>query len=216
MNAEVTPPQRLVRPPRPAHKKAKLLALARRRRRIRRRRMLVMLTISAIAVLAFLWAEKQRRDTAARLEETQKQLEQINSSTEKQATVDAKNVLERVSRLFDLPSDPPPTVATIVNIEQLRATSDFYNKAKDGDQLIITKNRAILYDPERDIILDAVSIDIRAQTSNEKPPPLPADVPAPAPSSEIPPTGETVPPPAGANQDAAASASATPEPLPPS
>ena len=58
-------------------------------------------------------------------------------------------------------TDVEPTVATIVNVEELRKNNAFYNKAENGDHLVVTTERAILYDPDEDIILDVIPVQLQ-------------------------------------------------------
>ena len=62
---------------------------------------------------------------------------------------------------MDIDTSIQPTVATIVDVNALRARNDFYKNAKNGDYLIVTPNRAILYDPNRDMIIDVVPVQLQ-------------------------------------------------------
>ncbi len=62
-----------------------------------------------------------------------------------------------------------PTVATIINAESLKSRNPFYERAENGDHLIVTPTRAVLYDPDKDIILDVIPVQI--QPSSPSPPP---------------------------------------------
>jgi hypothetical protein len=87
----------------------------------------------------------------------------------------AKQVISLVKAHIVIPDEPEPTVATIVDIDVLRTQNAFYNKAENGDHLIVTTERAILYDPDRDVILDVVPVQIRP----------PTDAPPPAEGEEV-------------------------------
>ena len=58
-----------------------------------------------------------------------------------------------------------PTVATIVDVESLRKRNSFYNKAKNGDYLIVTNERAILFDAKANVILDMVPVQLEQPSS---------------------------------------------------
>lgn len=119
----------------------------------------VILIIGIIAAVAlFAWAEQKRRSVAKELEQTSQQLEEIRKSTRRSGEEVAKEVLAKVRAHIDVPADPEPTVATIIDVNKLRETSEFYLKADNGDHLIITANRAILYDPDRDLVIDVVPV----------------------------------------------------------
>lgn len=121
---------------------------------------ILLLIIILIAVGLFVWAEKQRRDVAGKLEQTTAELEQIRKSTQEGGKEVAKQVLEKIRHHMIVADTPEPTVATIVDIEKLKEASEFYSVAENGDNLIITEKRAILYDPDKDIILDVVPVRI--------------------------------------------------------
>lgn len=122
------------------------------------------LFIAIIVVIAlFVRAEMERRAAEAQLQEKAAELQQLKETAERSGQQVADQVLEKLRRHIVLPGDPAPTVATIVDIEQLKQANDFYSPAKNGDHLIITQDRAILYDPDRDLILDIVPVQINQQ-----------------------------------------------------
>lgn len=85
-------------------------------------------------------------------------LEASKEDTVEPATLQAAEVVRRVRRHIALPKDPQPTVAAIVDVEQLRAKNAFYEQAQNGDYLILTADRAMLYRPTEDKILDMVHL----------------------------------------------------------
>lgn len=175
-------------------KTAKTKSIKTPRRRRGRGTFNFLLFVGIIAAIAlFGWAEMQRRDAIGRLQETEQELEKIRQSTERRGSEVARQVLESVSQLIDIPTDPEPTVATIVDVDALREASPFYNKAENGDHLIITEARAILYDPDRKIILDVVPVRINQEQQQQIPegeeaaPEQPAGQPTEQPAQEEPP-----------------------------
>lgn len=120
------------------------------------------------AVALFFWAEQQRRDALGRLKETEQQLNEIKKSTEQSGELIADETLKKVRNHIEIPEEQQPTVATIVDVERLRETSEFYNKAENGDNLVLTENRAILYDPDRDIIIDVVPVVLDQQQDQQQ------------------------------------------------
>jgi len=176
----------------PGHSKASQKAAFKAqliRKRRRRRRLNIILFIGILsAITLFFWAEQRRRSALSQLEETEAQLEKIQGSAQITDEV-AAQVLDEVSQLMVLPEDPVPTVATIVDVAKLRATSDFYNQAKDGDHLIVTEDRAILYDPDQKLIIDVVPVKL----TNDSSPSPPAPPPAEPPPLEEPPPAEPAP-----------------------
>ena len=73
-----------------------------------------------------------------------------------QSVSDANQALiEKVGRLVDLPSGETPTIATVTDLAPL-ASQPFFAKAKVGDKVLIyvKANKAILYDPQTDKVLE--------------------------------------------------------------
>lgn len=134
--------------------------------------MILLIAIAVVAVL-FVRAERDRREAEAKLQETTQKLEEIKKSSENSGAEAAKRILEKVRVLIDIPAEPEPTVATITDVEALRKTNDFYKKAENGDNLIITKERAILYDPDKNIILDVVPVIINKEEQEKSASPSP-------------------------------------------
>lgn len=135
-----------------------------------RKNVFVIFAVIVIMLLVlFVWGEQKRRGTARQLEETNKQLEELKSSTGESSEAAANAVLEKVKALIDIPLDPRPTVATINDVEKLREANPFFNVAENGDYLILTGSRAIVYDPDRNIVLDVAPFQIRKETGSPSP-----------------------------------------------
>jgi hypothetical protein len=114
----------------------------------------------ALVVLA-VTLDTQRRKAQTELRNLTVRLEQLqgnNAANQEKA----KSVVERVKKLMDIDVSVEPTVATIVDVAKLREQNPFYNKAENGDYLIVTSTRAILYREEDNIILDVVPVQIEA------------------------------------------------------
>lgn len=89
-----------------------------------------------------------------RYKEEQKRAEVFTpSETEAERKLEVKRILGMLARHIVLPDDEEPTVATIVNVEMLRERHPFYSKAKNGDRLIVYSSWAVIFAPERDIIV---------------------------------------------------------------
>ena len=111
----------------------------------------VLIVIGLIILVIFL--DIRRRDANKKL----LQYEQSGGNQAQNQEV-AKDVTEKVRRLMVIPDGINPTVATIVDVKELQAHNAFYNKAKNGDYLVVTNDRAILYDPVADKIIDVVTV----------------------------------------------------------
>jgi hypothetical protein len=89
----------------------------------------------------------------------------VASEKTQQDQIKAKEIVDRVRKLIVLDGSVEPTVAAIVNIEKLRATSEFYANAENGDYVIITPKKAIIYSPVKNQIIDIVPIEMKAKTA---------------------------------------------------
>ncbi len=125
----------------------------------------LILGILVVALLALvLVLDGRRREAEQRLKQVSVRLEQEQNIAQNKEL--AKQVLARVRKHFALPMEPEPTVATIVDVEKLRERNVFYRKAENGYHLILTSNRAILYDPKQDVIIDVAPVQIQTVPSS--------------------------------------------------
>ena len=83
------------------------------------------------------------------------------------AQQEAANLVSRVSKLIDLPSDENPQIATVSDISQLKG-QPFFGNAKNGDKVLIyTKaKKAILYDPLADKIIEVGPVNIGTSSAS--------------------------------------------------
>lgn len=150
-----------------------------------------------VTISLFAWAEQQRRDAQQKLQQAATELDELRKSAETSGQEVANKVLEKLRTHIDIPTDPAPTVATIVDADALRGANEFYTPAENGDHLIITTKRAILYDPDRDIILDVVPVAINQSEQATPNQTTPTASPSPTVSAGLPttpPTGTSIPP----------------------
>lgn len=122
--------------------------------------LLIVLVVLAVTL------DTQRRKAQTELHNLTVRLEQLqgnNAANQEKA----KNVVERLKLLMEIDVSTEPTVATIVDVEKLRKQNPFYNKAENGDFLIVTPTRAILYSEEENKILDVVPVQIEQQKPAE-------------------------------------------------
>ncbi len=127
-------------------------------------KVLSMIIVFALIVLVVV-LDMRRRDAEKKLMELTMQVG--GSGNEAQNQEVAKQVIDKVRKLYVIPAGIEPTVATIVDVNQLRTRNAFYNKAKNGDHLIVTNDRAILYDPIADKIIDVVPVQIQAPAADQ-------------------------------------------------
>jgi len=117
-----------------------------------------MMLVALLALVGVL--EVKRQTISAQLSTITNVLEDYQSQGEEQNKELAETIVEEVRKLIDIPADIEPTVATIIDIELLRDKNPFYNKASNGDHLIVTPDRAILYSSVRGIIIDVAPVQL--------------------------------------------------------
>lgn len=120
--------------------------------------LLPLLVIALIALVVVL--DAQRREAETELKNLTVRLEQLQGNNEENQQR-AAQIVERVRGLIDIPEDVTPTVATIVDVEKLRSQNPFYANAENGDYLVVTPTRAILFDADRGVIIDVVPVQIQ-------------------------------------------------------
>ena len=86
---------------------------------------------------------------------------ELKSNPQKFVQQETQALINRVARLIVLPEGETPTIATVSDPEKLK-DQPFFAKAKAGDKVLIfsTSQRAILYDPTNDIIVEVAPINI--------------------------------------------------------
>ena len=69
-------------------------------------------------------------------------------------------VVEQVRRHMLLPEEELPQVATVIDAEALRGEQPFYKDVQNGDKVLIylERRQAVVYSPERDIIVNVGSV----------------------------------------------------------
>lgn len=115
--------------------------------------------ILIVLVVLVVVLDTQRRRAQSELKNLTVRLEQLQGNNEANQEK-ARDVVRRVEELMDIDTSVEPTVATIVDVQKLRESNSFYDKAENGDFLIVTQTRAILYRESTDRILDVVPVQI--------------------------------------------------------
>lgn len=74
---------------------------------------------------------------------------------------DVKTLIQNVGKLFELPIDEEPSVATITDISKLK-DQPFFAQGMNGDKVLIyeRKKKAIIYRPSINKIIEAGSVEI--------------------------------------------------------
>lgn len=125
----------------------------------RRRIGILIVCIVVIALVVFGVLEFKRQSMENQPQDTQDVTSVPVSDSEENKEL-AEQIVTEIRKLIDIPEDIDPTVATIVDVDVLRESNPFYNKAENGDHLIVTTDRAILYSSEEGKILDVVPVQL--------------------------------------------------------
>lgn len=74
---------------------------------------------------------------------------------------EAEDLVQQVGKLLILPTNEQPTIATVTDIEKLRA-QPFFKNAKTGDKVLIYTNakKAILYDVLNNKVIEVAPLNI--------------------------------------------------------
>lgn len=109
----------------------------------------------------------KRRAAENQLAQLSMKLEQVTGGNSAENKAEADRIVAKVRKLIDIPTDVEPTVATIVDRDVLVKQNEFYKKAENGDVLIVTPTRAVLYSEKKNMILDVVPVQLE-QPSNQQ------------------------------------------------
>lgn len=100
--------------------------------------------------------------------ESQKQINTLKTDPQ-QAN---KDLIEKIGKLVELPTDEEPTVATVVDPDKLKDQAFFTQAKKDDKILLYTKaKKAFLYNPASNKIIDIAPINIGSDTATATPAP---------------------------------------------
>lgn len=115
----------------------------------------------ALMLVLVLVLNQQRQQANLLVEDLAGRITQLTGGDTAENRAKAAEVLEKARKLIEIPEDTKPTVATIVDVEKLRGKNAFYNKAQNGDHLILTAKRAVLYRESTNKIIDVVPVQIQ-------------------------------------------------------
>lgn len=96
---------------------------------------------------------------------------------------EVSELLEQVRRLILLPEGEVPLVATVQDAEALIREQSFYLGVRNGNKLLVygSARKAIIYDPERDILVNVGPVYFDEQAVSPQVPQEPVNVVSPAP-----------------------------------
>lgn len=89
---------------------------------------------------------------------------------QKQLSQEDQAVLDQLKKIIDLPEDATPTMAVINDADLLREEQPgFFEKAKNGDRLIVYPDMAVLYDYEANKIMHVGPVSLSEQQAAKVP-----------------------------------------------
>jgi hypothetical protein len=97
------------------------------------------------------------------------------SNPQEVAKQQSRELIAKVSRLTEVPSNETPTIATVSDASKLKSQA-FFTNAQNGDKVLIytQAKRAILYRPSTDKIINIAPINIGSSTPSPQPSPPPS------------------------------------------
>ena len=100
-------------------------------------------------------------------QKAEQQIYQLTSEEGKQEVNqrEIEAIVEKVSKHIILPENETPTVATIEDIDALVQQQSFFVGAQNGDKVLIYSNKAIVYNPERDVLVNVGPVYIQNNIS---------------------------------------------------
>lgn len=123
------------------------------------KKVLALVLIVALAGLALINYQK-RLEVSAELKKLSLKMEQLQGGGNAEDMEQAKQIIALVRKHMVIQGDIEPTVAKIVDAKTLQSKNEFYKLAKNGDYLVVTPTRAVLYDPIKDMILDVAPVQL--------------------------------------------------------
>ncbi len=131
--------------------------------------LLVVVVIGLIVAAGFYFRSyrelrRQRNDLQAQNADLSKQLSAYKADPNQAAQAEADKVIADVGKLYALPKDEKPSVATVKDKSKL-ADQPFFAKAENGDITLIYSGAklAILYRPTTKQIINVSSVTIQDQ-----------------------------------------------------
>ena len=108
-------------------------------------RLLLVIMVMALGLATYLYAE----------------VRQLKAGPQIATADEVKAIVAKVGRLVVLPAKEVPTLATVVDPNQLKS-QPFFALAKKGDKVLIYRQaaRAVLYDPVQDKVVEVGPVNL--------------------------------------------------------
>ena len=124
----------------------------------------IVLVVGAAGALGYLYMDSRQEVSSlqSQVAEANQKLEEYKSNPEKAAQAEVDKYVDEVSKLYALPSDEQPSVATVNDKEKLKDQAFFAN-ADNGDVTLIYADSklALLYRPSTKQIVNVSTVTIK-------------------------------------------------------
>ena len=123
-----------------------------------------------LLVLSGLWFQfiyrKQRSDMGKKLAEISQELQAFKTDPNQASKAEANRIVAEVGKLYALPKDEEPSVATVKDKDKLKDQPFFANAQNNDVTIIYSKAKiAILYRPSTKQIINVSSVSIQDQAT---------------------------------------------------
>lgn len=138
--------------------------------------LIILALLGGVGFLAKDYLDKRsaNRDLSSQLDSVKKELEAYKADPNQAAKAEVTRVVGEVGKLYALPKDEEPSVATVKDKAKLK-DQPFFAKAENGDVTLIYSNAklAVLYRPSTNKIINVSSVTIQDPQQTPTPTPTP-------------------------------------------
>ncbi len=98
----------------------------------------------------------------------QGKVDKLSSTSSSPAQDETQELVDRLNKFMELPSDEKPTLATVSDVESLR-TQTFFKNAQNGDKVLLyaTAGKAILYRPSTQKVIEVSALNTSTNTTKQ-------------------------------------------------
>jgi len=108
-------------------------------------KLVFLVLLFSLGAVTFAWHKEKNKNTTP-------------TQIQKSKVKEAKLLLEKVSNHILLPKDVQPKIGTIKDVESLKKKMPSFKKAQNGFKVLIYPSKAIIFDPNKDIVVDVIPI----------------------------------------------------------
>lgn len=120
----------------------------------------ILLFVAAIGAAVYFYLEN--KETTEKYNEVNAKYTELTQDPQAAQAAEVRKYIEEVGKVYDLPKDEEPSVATVKDKEQLKDQA-FFAKAENGDITLIYSNAklALLYRPSTKQLVNVSSVTIQ-------------------------------------------------------